>query len=187
MRVVIGLGNPGNQYVFTRHNTGYLFVDYVEEKMNCSPFQGERFYMFSSCGKVILVKPSTYMNLSGSAFPYVLRDFSVHTSDILVVYDDVSISLGKIRIRKGGSDGGHNGIKSVISVLETADFPRMRIGIGPKPNNEDLASYVLSEFSDRELEKLYRVFDMAYEALLVIIEDGIEKAMSLFNSREVVE
>ncbi len=186
MKVVIGLGNPGSRYVFTRHNAGYLFLDYVSEKMECSPWSGERFYMYSSCENLFLAKPSTYMNLSGSAFPYILRDFSADVHEILVVYDDVSLPLGKIRIRKSGSDGGHNGVKSIISVLERTDFPRMRIGIGLKPKGVDLASYVLSEFSDEELEKLYKVFSMAYDALLVIIKDGMDKAMSLFNSKEVV-
>ncbi len=187
MKVVVGLGNPGSKYVFTRHNAGYLFLDYLSEKMKCSPWIGERFYMYSECDNLHLVKPSTYMNLSGSAFPYILRDFSADVPDILVVYDDVSLPLGRIRIRKGGSDGGHNGIKSIISVLERTDFPRLRIGIGPKPTGVDLAEYVLSEFSDEELEKLYKVFAMAYEALSVIIKEGIDKAMSLFNSKEVVE
>ncbi len=185
MKAVVGLGNPGPEYTFTRHNAGFLLVDHLREKMGCSPFKGERLYYYSECSDVLLFKPATFMNLSGSAFPHILSDFSLDISEILVAYDDVSIPLGRIRIRKRGSDGGHNGVKSIIYTLQTRDFPRMRIGIGPKPQGVPLADYVLSEFDDDELRILYRVFDLAEGAVRVIIKEGIEKAMSLFNSKEV--
>ena len=185
--VVVGLGNPGPEYVFTRHNAGFLFVDHVREKLGCSPFEGEHLYYVSKCEKLYLVKPTTFMNLSGSAFPKIMKDLNATVEDLLVVVDDVSLPLGRIRIRKKGSDGGHNGLKSIISVLQTKDFARMRIGIGPKPEGVPLRDFVLSEFTDEELRLLYKVLDMAVGALRVIIEGGIDKAMSLFNSKEVVE
>ena len=184
--VVVGLGNPGPEYVFTRHNAGFLFVDHARERFGCSPFRGEHLYYVSSCERFHLVKPTTFMNLSGTAFPRIMKDLNATVEDLLVVVDDVSLPLGRIRIRKRGSDGGHNGLKSIINILQTKDFARMRIGIGPKPEGVSLKDFVLSEFTDEELRLLYRVLDMAVDALRVIIEDGIEKAMSLFNSKEVV-
>lgn len=185
MYCLVGLGNPGAQYVFTRHNAGFILVDYIQNKCNCSPWQGEQLYVYSKCENSILIKPLTYMNLSGEAFPYFMRKFSLKLGDIIVAYDDIWLPLGKIRIRKKGSDGGHNGIKSVIDVLQTEEFNRIRIGIGPKPTEIRMAEFVLSEFSDEELSKLYKVITMAKEAFEVIIKDGIDKAMSLYNSKEV--
>ena len=181
-----GLGNPGPVYGFTRPNAGGLFVDHAREKLGCSPFKGEHLYYFSKCESLYLVKPTTFMNLSGTAFPKIMRDLNATVEDLLVVVDDVSLPLGRIRIRKRGSDGGHNGLKSIINILQTKDFARMRIGIGPKPEGVSLKDFVLSEFTDEELRLLYKVLDIAVDALRVIIEDGIEKAMSLFNSKEVV-
>jgi len=182
---LVGLGNPGAQYLFTRHNAGFMFVDYLQDKCGCSPWQGERLYMYSQCDNFILVKPLTYMNLSGEAFPYFMRKFYLKTDDLVVAYDDIWLPLGKIRIRKSGSDGGHNGIKSIINTLQTENFKRIRIGIGPKPPGMRLAEFVLSEFSDEELAKLYKVITMAKEAFEVIIKEGIDKAMSIYNSKEV--
>jgi len=123
------------------------------------------------------------MNLSGEIFPEVLYSFNVEkVSDIIVVYDDISIPLGSLRIRKKGSDGGHNGMKSIINALGTQDIPRMRIGIGPKPFTIGTTDYVLSEFTDDELETIFSVLNRAIEAFEVILKDGIDKAMSLYNS-----
>jgi len=182
---LVGLGNPGAQYVFTRHNVGYMFADFLQDKYECSPWRGERFYMYSCCAHFLIVKPLTYMNLSGEAFPYFMKKFSLNTEDLVVAYDDVWLPLGKIRIRKSGSDGGHNGLKSIISTLQTKNFKRIRIGIGPKPPEIRLAKFVLSEFSDEELAKLYKVITMAKDAFEVIIKEGIDKAMSVYNSKEV--
>ncbi|RKX41307.1 MAG: peptidyl-tRNA hydrolase, partial [Thermotogae bacterium] len=120
---------------------------------------------------------------SGEIFPEVLYSFNVEkVSDIIVVYDDISIPLGSLRIKKRGSDGGHNGMKSIINALGTRDIPRMRIGIGPKPFTISTADYVLSEFTDDELETIFSVLSKAIEAFEVILKDGIDKAMSLYNT-----
>ncbi|MCD6449815.1 MAG: aminoacyl-tRNA hydrolase [Thermotogaceae bacterium] len=185
MYCLVGLGNPGAQYVFTRHNVGFILVDYIQNECRCSPWEGERLYIYSKCTDFILIKPTTYMNLSGEAFPYFMRKFNLKIEDMIVAYDDIWLPLGKIRIRKKGSDGGHNGIKSIIDVLETENCKRIRIGIGPKPAGMRLAEFVLGEFSDEELSKLYKVITAAKEAFEVIINDGIDKAMSMYNSKEV--
>ncbi|MBO8139193.1 MAG: aminoacyl-tRNA hydrolase [Thermosipho sp. (in: Bacteria)] len=180
--LVIGLGNPGPRYAFTRHNVGFMFLDRLannwEKRYN---FKESKIKIENS--KILLVKPMTYMNLSGEIFNYINpEDFD----DIIVVYDDVSIPLGKIRIRKKGSDGGHNGLKSIISYIGE-QFPRIRIGVGPKPKEIDLVNFVLSEFSNKELVILDKILNLAIEALNCIITEGINKAMSKYNSIEVTE
>ncbi len=185
MKVLVGLGNPGPEYVFTRHNVGFMLADMIKERKGCSPWKGERLYLYSRCPDFSIVKPTTFMNLSGQAFPYFMRELGASIEDIIVAYDDIWLPLGRIRIRKSGSDGGHNGVKSIIEALGREDFARIRIGIGPKLQGMRLAEYVLSEFSDDELKILYDVLSMASEAFEVIIKDGIDKAMSLFNSKEV--
>jgi len=180
--LVIGLGNPGPRYAFTRHNVGFMFLDRLannwEKRYN---FEESKIKIENS--EILLVKPMTYMNLSGEIFNYINpEDFD----DIIVVYDDVSIPLGKIRIRKKGSDGGHNGLKSIISYIGE-QFPRIRIGVGPKPKEIDLVNFVLSEFSNKELVILDKILNLAIEALNCIITEGINKAMSKYNSIEVTE
>ncbi|MCD6267125.1 MAG: aminoacyl-tRNA hydrolase [Thermotogaceae bacterium] len=187
MRLVIGLGNPGPHYALTRHNVGFMFLDRLCNVLECDEWRSNRNYLWNEVkviGKrVFLVKPMTYMNLSGEIFPEVLYSFNVEkVSDIIVVYDDISIPLGSLRIRKRGSDGGHNGMKSIINALGTRDIPRMRIGIGPKPFTISTADYVLSEFTDDELETIFSVLSRAIEAFEVILKDGIDKAMSLYNT-----
>jgi PTH1 family peptidyl-tRNA hydrolase len=127
---------------------------------------------------VKLVKPMTYMNLSGEVFKYIPHD------DIIVVYDDLDLPLGRLRVRKTGSAGGHNGLKSIISYIGQ-DFPRLRVGIGPKPEGMDAADYVLSNFSDQEFQVLNKVLDICVEVLEYIVFNGIEKAMNKYNSLEV--
>ena len=185
MRILVGLGNPGAQYTFTRHNAGFMMVDFIKERKGCSPWKGERLFVYSLCDTFALVKPLTFMNLSGQAFPHIMKTLNSSLEDIIVAHDDVWIPLGRIRIRKNGSDGGHNGVKSIIDELGRKDFSRIRIGIGPKPSDVPLFKYVLDEFSDDELRVLYKVLNMSLEAFEVIIEDGIDKAMSMFNSKEV--
>ncbi len=159
---------------------GFMFIDRI-----CNNFKKQNNYEYCQktlFGKDILfVKPLTYMNLSGEIFRYLNKeDFS----DIIVVYDDVNLPLGKIRIRKSGSSGGHNGIKSLIGYLGE-DFKRIRIGIGPIPENENLVDFVLGEFKEDELKVLDKVLDLSIDALYTIFKDGIDKAMSLYNSQEV--
>lgn len=157
-----------------------MFIDRI-----CNNFKKQNNYEYCQktlFGKDILfVKPFTYMNLSGEIFSHLNKeDFS----DIIVVYDDVNLPLGKIRIRKSGSSGGHNGIKSLISYLGE-DFKRIRIGIGPIPENVNLVDFVLGEFEEDELKVLDKVLDLSIDALYTIFKDGIDKAMSLYNSQEV--
>ncbi|MEJ5256784.1 MAG: aminoacyl-tRNA hydrolase [Fervidobacterium sp.] len=175
--MIIGLGNPGEKYENTRHNVGFMVLD----KLSKSWKRGIN-YLYSDINifgeKVRLVKPTTYMNLSGEVFKYLPHD------DIIVVYDDLDLPLGRIRIRKNGSAGGHNGIKSIISFIGQ-DFPRIRIGIGPKPQDVDAADYVLSNFSQEEFEKLEKVMELTIEAIKSIISEGIDKAMNKYNSATV--
>ena len=183
--VVVGLGNPGPRYAFTRHNVGFLFLDHLKSK----GWKPEKFFEWNKTQlddhEVILVKPLTYMNLSGVAMPYIMRFFQVNVDDIIVVYDDVSLKLGKIRIRKKGSDGGHNGMKSIIQTLGTQEIKRIRVGIGEKPEEMNLVDFVLGEFSEEELVVLQKVFELSRNALVTILVEGIDKAMSVYNSAEV--
>ncbi|MCD6552019.1 aminoacyl-tRNA hydrolase [Thermotoga sp.] len=183
--VVVGLGNPGPRYAFTRHNVGFLFLDHLKSK----GWKPEKFFEWNKTQlddhEVILVKPLTYMNLSGVAMPYIMRFFQVNVDDIIVVYDDVSLKLGKIRIRKKGSDGGHNGMKSIIQTLGTQEIKRIRVGIGEKPEEMSLVDFVLGEFSEEELVVLQKVFELSRNALVTILVEGIDKAMSVYNSAEV--
>ncbi|SHN54512.1 peptidyl-tRNA hydrolase [Fervidobacterium gondwanense DSM 13020] len=175
--IIIGLGNPGEKYENTRHNVGFMVLDKLSKSWKRGPN-----YLYSDINifgeKVRLVKPTTYMNLSGEVFKYLPHD------DIIVVYDDLDLPLGRIRIRKNGSAGGHNGIKSIISFIGQ-DFPRIRIGIGPKPQDVDAADYVLSNFSQEEFEKLEKVMELTIEAIKSIISEGIDKAMNKYNSATV--
>lgn len=175
--IIIGLGNPGEKYANTRHNVGFMVLDRLSKSWKSGPN-----YLYSdiniSAQKVRLVKPLTYMNLSGEVFKYLPHD------DIIVVYDDLNLPLGRIRIRKDGSAGGHNGIKSIISYIGQ-NFPRIRIGIGPKPKEVDAADYVLSDFSSEEFEKLRKVIDLTLQAIETIVSEGIDKAMNKYNSIQV--
>lgn len=172
--IIIGLGNPGERYKNTRHNVGFMFLDRLTSNWNNGPN-----YLYArekvAGTEVLLVKPMTYMNLSGEIFKFLPHD------DIIVVYDDLDLPLGRLRIRKGGSAGGHNGLKSIIAVVGQ-NFPRIRIGIGPKPKEVDAADYVLSNFTATEFLTLDKVLGVAINALECILTQGIDKAMSLYNS-----
>ncbi|MBO8167112.1 MAG: aminoacyl-tRNA hydrolase [Kosmotoga sp.] len=190
MRVFIGLGNPGPRYVLTRHNVGFLFIDEMLKSSEILKSYDTKLYQayivnFHSCDHMLLVKPMTYMNLSGIAVKKICEKFGIEsTKEIIIVYDDIWLPLGKIRIRKDGSDGGHNGVKSIIEELHSISFPRLRIGIGPKPEG-DLVNYVLDEFSDDELNLLWKVLKVSLEAAKDLCENDIVKVMSRYNSLEV--
>lgn len=186
MYIVAGLGNPGKEYVGTRHNMGYEALDAAAAKYNIN-INREKFRGMYGEGriageKVLFVKPLTFMNLSGEC----IRDFAefhkVPSENIIVIYDDISLPTGKLRIRPKGSAGGHNGIKSIIYQLKTEVFPRIKIGVGAPENSEyDLADYVLGRFSKKEVEALIPVAIKAAEALQTIIEKDCGFAMSLYN------
>lgn len=183
MKLIIGLGNFEEKYLFTRHNVGFMAVDFFANANN-QTFKIEK-KLKSNIVKfkinnedIILVKPLTYMNLSGEAVIAVMNFYKIEPKDILVVYDDISIDLGRVRFRSSGSDGGHNGIKSIIKNIGTKDFDRLKIGIGPQPNIPSEA-YVLQNFSKDELEDLKVILKKS------IIEDylkyGLEKVQNTYN------
>lgn len=183
MNILLGLGNPGEKYVLTRHNAGFLFLDHVAKKLNI-PFRAGRGDYFFAEGKlaekeIFLIRPTTYMNNSG----VVLAQFEPHLSEtlnnIIVIYDDFHLPFGTIRFRPKGTDAGHNGIKSIIYHLGSDVFPRLKIGIGSE--FDDKVNFVLSDFSENEISDLSVIFDYAYKGLICWIENGISSAMNGFN------
>ncbi len=186
MYIIAGLGNPGREYVGTRHNVGFEVLDAVAAKYGID-IKKAKFNGLYGEGKIggeraVLVKPQTYMNLSGESIRDFKAWYKAENSQIIIIYDDVSLPLGKMRLRPKGSAGGHNGIKSIIYQLRTEEFPRIKIGIG-RPDNPgyDLADYVLGHFTKQEVDILIPEAVKAADAVGSIISDGIEKAMSRFN------
>ncbi|MBU1427861.1 aminoacyl-tRNA hydrolase [bacterium] len=194
MKIVVGLGNPGSKYEFTRHNIGFRIVDNLARDMETEFKKAKSYYSLISRGminnhKVILVKPQTFMNLSGRAVNRVVSYYKIPLQDLLIVYDDLNLELGKIRIRKRGSAGGHKGMESIMQYLNSEDIPRLRIGIGNPSSvnfNFDYVSYVLSNFNNNEKDKIEEVIQLSTEAIKTIIEDNFEKAMRKYN-RKLIE
>lgn len=188
MFVIVGLGNPTAQYEGTRHNAGFDVIDVLAEKYNIS-VDARRCRAFCGKGiiagqKVLLVKPQTYMNLSGESVGGIVNYYKIDPeSDLLVIYDDISLDVGQLRIRKKGSAGGHNGIKSIIAHLGTTVFPRIKVGVGEKPKNYDLADYVLGHFSKQERELMEEGYEHASDAVEQIVQGEIEAAMNVFNKK----
>jgi PTH1 family peptidyl-tRNA hydrolase len=199
MKLIVGLGNPGKDYVRTRHNIGFRVVERLAEKLGSefdrAKFKGEyadgRFPKPAKDGddKVMLVKPHTYMNLSGETVQGFCGYFKIGLSDLLVVVDDVALPLGAIRMRRGGSDGGHNGLKDITLRMGSQDYARLRLGVGGREEGaarpaQDLAGHVLSRFSSEEEEVLKKKIDDAVAACLLWAEKGIEAAMNAYNVKE---
>ena len=188
MVVIVGLGNPTAQYEGTRHNAGFDVIDVLAEKYNIS-VDARKCRAFCGKGviagqKVLLVKPQTYMNLSGESVGGIVNYYKIDPeSDLLVIYDDISLDVGQLRIRKKGSAGGHNGIKSIIAHLGTTVFPRIKVGVGEKPKNYDLADYVLGHFSKQERELMEEGYEHASDAVEQIVQGEIEAAMNVFNKK----
>ncbi|MFH1940396.1 MAG: aminoacyl-tRNA hydrolase [bacterium] len=187
---MVGLGNPGSKYEFTRHNIGFRIVDNLARDMETEFKKAKSYYSLISRGminnhKVILVKPQTFMNLSGRAVNRVVSYYKIPLQDLLIVYDDLNLELGKIRIRKRGSAGGHKGMESIMQYLNSEDIPRLRVGIGnPSLNfNFDCVSYVLSNFNNDEEDKTKGTIKLSTEAIKTIIKDDFEKAMRKYNRR----
>ncbi len=184
--LVVGLGNPGKEYTHTRHNAGYRALDILANRLNCkvdkSKFQG-LYGQTSFCGeKIYLLKPLTYMNLSGQSVLQLSAYFHIPPERIIVLFDDISLPPGRLRVRGDGSAGGHNGIKSIISQLGSQDFPRVKIGVGAKPSaDKDLADWVLSPFSAQEEKALSFSLERAADAALAIIEKDVPTAANLYN------
>jgi PTH1 family peptidyl-tRNA hydrolase len=184
-RIIVGLGNPGTEYANTRHNIGFDAIDLFASlnKLAWGRLSGGS---RTARGKVkgvdiILVKPMTYMNLSGEPLDRILRNIPIEPSSIIVVVDDIHLPIGRIRIRHGGSDGGHNGLKSITSHLKTQDYPRLRIGVGEPGNLDKQIDHVLGRFSRSEQEDMREVLERVTSALETWLEDGTETAMNKFN------
>jgi len=187
---VVGLGNPGSKYKFTRHNIGFRVVDSLAQDIEIEFKKVKSYYSLISRGminnhKVMLVKPQTFMNLSGRAVSKVVSYYKIPLQDLLIVYDDLNLELGQIRIRKKGSTGGHKGMESIMQYLHSEEIPRLRIGIGnPSINfNFDCVSYVLSNFNVDEEDKIKEAIKLSAEAIKTIIEDGFEKTMRKYNRK----
>lgn len=184
--MIVGLGNPDRKYEITRHNTGFIAVDYIAEKRN---FKINRIKFKSTVGecninekKVLFMKPATYMNNSGQAVVEAMNFYKLKPEQVIVIFDDISLDVGKMRIRSKGSDGGQKGMRSIIYLSGSDAFPRIKIGIGAKPNPHwELADWVLSKFSDKELKVIEQMADNANTAIEHIINGNITKAMNLFN------
>jgi PTH1 family peptidyl-tRNA hydrolase len=186
--VIVGLGNPGLKYAKTRHNAGFMVIDNLIGKLK-NRFEYKQYHNAEAwLGRVkgkplMLVKPQVYMNNSGEVLAMFARKLRVQPQEFLVIYDDMDIELGKIRIRKKGGAGGHNGIRSIIAELKTENFPRLRIGIGRK-EEDDQIDYVLGEFESAELEIFNNVLEISVDAIQMILYRGLGKAMNDFNGKE---
>lgn len=184
--LIVGLGNPGKKYEFTRHNAGFLFVDILCDKYN---FKVDRLKFHALTGEArinnhrcLVMKPNTMMNLSGDAVKEACDFYKIPAENVIVIFDDISLDLGKLRIRRKGSAGGHNGIKSIISNLQSENFPRIKLGVGAKPHPDyDLADWVLSTFTKDEAKRLREAVDNACDAIEYIVDGDFEGAMSRFN------
>jgi PTH1 family peptidyl-tRNA hydrolase len=184
--ILLCLGNPGEKYENTRHNVGFLVADEVAERQH-APIQRLKFKALTniltiSGEKVLVMKPVTYMNLSGEAVKPAADFYKIPPSHVLVVLDDTALPVGKLRIRKGGSAGGHNGLKSVIQHLGTDQFPRIRVGVGEKPHPDyDLADWVLGKFQGEDKKAIDAAVMRAADAVACILQDGVDKGMNKFN------
>ena len=184
--LIVGLGNPGSEYARTRHNCGFRALDILADKLGCKVDKGKFQGLYGQCTyrgkKLLLLKPQTYMNLSGRSVLQLSAYFHIPPQRIIVMFDDISLEPGRLRIRKDGSAGGHNGIKSIISELGSQDFPRVKIGVGSKPTPEyDLADWVLSSFSALEEKALAPALERAAEAALCIMEQGVPEAANRYS------
>ncbi|MCB0278863.1 MAG: aminoacyl-tRNA hydrolase [Calditrichaeota bacterium] len=183
MKALIGLGNPDVKYVGTRHNIGFFILDQLTDPVNFKPSKFDFYFsrIELSGQEILLVKPSTYMNNSGDGIRQLIKsDAGISIDDILIIYDDYHLPLGKLRFRPSGSDGGHNGIKSIIYRLETDQFQRLRFGIG-EPDNS-LIDYVLSQFTANETDLMRQTVEKSIEAIEFWLNNGITKTMSEYNS-----
>lgn len=181
MKLIVGLGNIGEKYCFTRHNAGFMVVDKLALDNNFTFREETKLKCFlAKSGDIIYIKPTTFMNLSGEAVRAVMDYYKIDVKDLLIVYDDIALDLGRIRFRANGSDGGHNGIKSIIKHVGTKEFDRLKIGIGPQPNIPS-ENYVLQNFPKEQLESLKEVLKTADEAIEFYLENGIQKAQNKFN------
>ncbi len=184
--IVAGLGNPGEQYEYTRHNAGFLVADALGDKGDF-PIQKLKYHALTNTAEiggqgVLVMKPTTFMNLSGEAVGEAARFYKIPADHVLIISDDVDLPLGKLRIRRSGSAGGHNGLKSIIQHLGTDQFPRLRVGVGGKPNPDyDMADWVLSKVTGEDRKLLEETVKRAADAVECILKSGVEPAMNKYN------
>ena len=186
MFVIVGLGNPDKKYEHTRHNIGFDVIDALADKYNINVTDKKHKAL---CGsgviegmKVLLVKPQTYMNLSGESVAEVMNFYKLDPDeDMIVIFDDISLEPGRIRIRKKGSAGGHNGIKNIIAMTGTSGFKRIKVGVGEKPEGWDLADHVLGRFNSEDREKVEEAIGHAMDATVLMMQDETDRAMNLYN------
>ena len=187
MFLIVVLGNPGKEYDGTRHDIGFEAIDYIADKYNIElnriKFKGVFGEGFINGKKVILLKPTTYMNLSGESIREVINFYKISNEEVIVIYDDISLEVGRLRIREKGSHGGHNGIKSIIANLGTDVFPRVKIGVGAPKGN--LVSHVLGKFSDDEVEILKETIKASNEAVSIMLQSNAKEAMNKLNGFNV--
>lgn len=184
--LIVGLGNPGKEYAFTRHNAGFLTLDYLSDTLNVKINRSKFKALISEAAigdkRVLLMQPQTFMNNSGEAVAEAVKFYKIKPENVIVIFDDISLPVGKMRIRKNGSAGGHNGIKSIIAHLGTQEFPRVKIGVGEKPHKEmDLADWVLSRFSQDDQKVLFEKFGDAAAAVKLMVAGKTDEAMNKFN------
>lgn len=186
MRLIVGIGNPGKKYELTRHNAGFIILDALAAKHGITFKPSKKDYYIAGsetfATPFFLMKPSTYVNLSGVAVLDFLNEYSVDIKDILVVADDVNLELGKIRLRKSGSDGGHNGLKSIIYSLADDSFPRLRFGIGNDFDKGLMADFVLSKFSSKDLQLIEKPVSFSVELIEKFISDGYKHMLDHFST-----
>lgn len=187
MWLVVGLGNPGSRYHHTRHNAGFLAVQSIAKAWHLQSWTRSSNSKIIKTKKgskgVILAQPLIFMNLSGLAVRDLMSHYKIKPDNLIVIYDDLDLDLGEIRVRAQGSPGTHKGMQSIIQAIGTQSFPRVRIGIGPKPDQQDASQYVLSEFGEEEKEKLGRVLEKTQRAVEMTIAGRLPAAMNVFNSR----
>ena len=185
MYLIVGLGNPGDKYKYTKHNVGFMVLDYFASAHNISISRIKHKAVLGEGNigqeKVILAKPQTYMNLSGESVQELMHWYKCDISRLIVIYDDVDIAVGRIRIRPEGSSGTHNGMKSIIYILNEDKFPRVRVGIGRQPDYMDLGDYVLSRFSEEEIPSMEEAVKKSALAIEEIIKNGVTSAMNKYN------
>ena len=186
--LIVGLGNPGDKYHNTRHNAGFLTLDYLEQrlgvKINKIKFKALVAEAEMGGKRVLLMKPQTFMNASGEAVREAAAFYKIPVENIIVISDDINLDVGKMRVRKNGSDGGQRGLRSIITLMASDEFPRIRLGVGKKPHPDyDLADWVLSEFKKDEQEQLFGCFDRAYDGIVKLLGGDVEGAMQICNGK----
>ena len=187
--IMAGLGNPGSDYINTRHNAGFSAIDYIADrcgvKIDRLRFNALTAEATVSGARVLLLKPQTYMNLSGEAISKAASFYKIPPENILVLCDDISFGAGKFRIRRKGSAGGHNGLKSIISCLGSDNFPRIRFGVGKKPHPDyDMADWVLGNLSEEDKKAIFDCFVTSYEGLEKLLQGNVDEAMQICNSKK---